>query len=142
MNHFFSAEKFIKIDYKTKKPLKYALSYTEIIKRMSRHRMGDVINPTNIKNFARKVFSSSAQHDAQEFLRYLLSEFQEELNVLKLKPNKALVFSNSDAALQYYFKFNVSIVDRLFAGQLESQVTCKSCQCISSTFDPILDISL
>ncbi len=49
---------------------------------------------------------------------------------------------DSENAYYVYMKTNRSIVDRLFAGQIQSLVKCSKCENPSNTFLPFLDISL
>lgn len=96
--------------------------------------------PKQLRKLATMRFSAEEQHDSHEFIRYLLSGMQDEMNLPK--PRKAMEFKDSNTAWDYYRKYNNSIIDELFAGQYISRVSCKTCGYISVAFDPFLDISL
>jgi len=48
----------------------------------------------------------------------------------------------SRKAWAQYLKLNDSVITDLFAGQLQSTITCLTCQSKSSTYDPFLDLSV
>lgn len=87
------------------------------------------------------MFDPHEQHDAQEYLRYVLGEIQDELS-FELPEKRPSEFPDSESAWKFYFEYHTSIIDRLFCGQLISSVKCKSCSHISNTYDPFLDLSL
>lgn len=69
-------------------------------------------------------FSHYAQHDAQEFLHYLLHQFKKEF---------------TDKQLQY--RLVVPLSD-IFVGSLHSELKCNKCGKLSVREDPFVDISL
>jgi ubiquitin C-terminal hydrolase len=94
-------------------------------------------------------FSGSRQHDAQELLVMLLDAMHEELNSRKGAGYAALKDAPelSDAVLSKrwwdnYARANESCLKDLFVGQIHSRVTCTSCRCTSSTFDPFWSLSV
>ncbi|NXH21920.1 UBP31 hydrolase, partial [Bucco capensis] len=91
-------------------------------------------------------YRGSAQHDAQEFLLWLLDRVHEDLhNVLNsssmpppLKPPL-----EDDVLLEGpAFPISSTFVQELFQAQYRSSLTCPHCQKQSNTFDPFLCISL
>jgi len=98
------------------------------------------LTPKAIRRIASVYFDPDEQHDSHEFLRYILSGMQDEVNLPK--PKKVMEFKDGDSAWEHYKKYNVSIIDEMFAGQLSSKVTCKMCGHVSVAFDPFLDLSL
>ncbi|KAL8174933.1 UNVERIFIED_CONTAM: Ubiquitin carboxyl-terminal hydrolase 31 [Gekko kuhli] len=90
-------------------------------------------------------YRGSSQHDAQEFLLWLLDRVHEDLNNLMknngsppLKPPlEEPVLIEGPA-----FPINSSFVQELFQAQYRSSLTCPHCQKQSNTFDPFLCISL
>jgi ubiquitin C-terminal hydrolase len=98
------------------------------------------LTPKLLRKLATNRFSAEEQHDSHEFIRYLLSGMQDEMNIPK--PKRPVEFKDANTAWEYYRKYNNSIIDELFAGQYISRVSCKSCGFISVAFDPFLDISL
>ncbi|KRX08355.1 hypothetical protein PPERSA_03349 [Pseudocohnilembus persalinus] len=142
LNYYFQNQQFTKIQYKTKKQFKFSIAYSELLHSITNNPgKYPIVNAYSIKKLCKKQFDPGEQHDTQEFLRYFLSELEDELNLLMplKKPND---FPDSETAHKFFIKFNNSIVDAIFAGQLTSQITCKQCQNLSYTFDPFLDISL
>ncbi|XP_025027428.1 ubiquitin carboxyl-terminal hydrolase 31 [Python bivittatus] len=91
-------------------------------------------------------FRGSSQHDAQEFLLWLLDRVHEDLhNLVKnndgrppLKPPL-----EEDVLIEgTIFPVNSTFVQELFQAQYRSSLTCPHCQKQSNTFDPFLCISL
>ncbi|XP_015285216.1 PREDICTED: ubiquitin carboxyl-terminal hydrolase 31, partial [Gekko japonicus] len=90
-------------------------------------------------------YRGSSQHDAQEFLLWLLDRVHEDLNNLMknngsppLKPP----FEEPVLIEGPAFPINSSFVQELFQAQYRSSLTCPHCQKQSNTFDPFLCISL
>uniref|UniRef100_A0A8C1ZL44 ubiquitinyl hydrolase 1 n=1 Tax=Cyprinus carpio TaxID=7962 RepID=A0A8C1ZL44_CYPCA len=86
-------------------------------------------------------YRGNAQHDAQEFLLWLLDRVHEDLNHLgqPLPP-----IEEDDGALEGPSPplSAGSFVQELFQAQYRSSLTCPHCQKQSNTFDPFLCISL
>ncbi|XP_009871326.1 PREDICTED: ubiquitin carboxyl-terminal hydrolase 31 [Apaloderma vittatum] len=90
-------------------------------------------------------YRGNAQHDAQEFLLWLLDRVHEDLNnvvnysgVPPLKPPL-----EDDVLLEGpAFPISSTFVQELFQAQYRSSLTCPHCQKQSNTFDPFLCISL
>ncbi|KAK2543735.1 ubiquitin carboxyl-terminal hydrolase 31 [Columba livia] len=90
-------------------------------------------------------YRGNAQHDAQEFLLWLLDRVHEDLNnvvnysgVSPLKPPL-----EDDVLLEGpAFPISCTFVQELFQAQYRSSLTCPHCQKQSNTFDPFLCISL
>ena len=82
LNNYFLNENFKKIKNHTKSKTKeFCLSFTEIMFKMLNVEDGvNFIDPINFKKLIKKDFTENKQHDCQEFLRFLLSNLQEELN--------------------------------------------------------------
>ncbi|XP_043091086.1 ubiquitin carboxyl-terminal hydrolase 31 isoform X1 [Puntigrus tetrazona] len=92
-------------------------------------------------------YRGNAQHDAQEFLLWLLDRVHEDLNHL-VNPNiRATIkppVEEDDGALEGPSPplSAGSFVQELFQAQYRSSLTCPHCQKQSNTFDPFLCISL
>ncbi|KAF1637955.1 Ubiquitin carboxyl-terminal hydrolase 31, partial [Eudyptes filholi] len=90
-------------------------------------------------------YRGNAQHDAQEFLLWLLDRVHEDLNnavnysgMPPLKPPL-----EDDVLLEGpAFPISSTFVQELFQAQYRSSLTCPHCQKQSNTFDPFLCISL
>lgn len=103
-------------------------------------RQNTCLVPRAVRKLSLKCFDPDEQHDAHEFLLYLLSGMQDEVNLPC--PKKEVEFKNPDSSWIYYRKYNISLIDDLLAGQLISTVTCKNCKYVSTTYDHYLDLSL
>ncbi|XP_062444470.1 ubiquitin carboxyl-terminal hydrolase 31 [Rhea pennata] len=90
-------------------------------------------------------YRGNAQHDAQEFLLWLLDRVHEDLNnVVKYSGMPPLKPPLEDDVLLEGPAFPISstFVQELFQAQYRSSLTCPHCQKQSNTFDPFLCISL
>jgi len=94
-------------------------------------------------------YKGGSQHDAQEFLLWLLDRVHEELNTAtkkKYKRLKDLPGRPDDVvaaeSLANYMRCNNSFVMDIFQAQFRSSLTCPSCERQSNTFDPFLCVSL
>jgi len=94
-------------------------------------------------------YKGGNQHDAQEFLLWLLDRVHEELNTAtkkKYKRLKNLPGRPDDVlaaeSLANYMRCNNSFVVDIFQAQFRSSLTCPSCERQSNTFDPFLCVSL
>eukprot|EP00095_Tigriopus_kingsejongensis_P008552 snap_masked-scaffold989_size72935-processed-gene-0.7 protein:Tk08552 transcript:snap_masked-scaffold989_size72935-processed-gene-0.7-mRNA-1 annotation:"ubiquitin carboxyl-terminal hydrolase 31-like" len=96
-------------------------------------------------------YKGGSQHDAQEFLLWLLDQVHEDLNTATKKKYKS--FKNvvsgerSDEvlaaeAMANYMRYNNSFVMDVFQAQFRSSLTCPTCEKQSNTFDPFLCVSL
>uniref|UniRef100_T1J592 ubiquitinyl hydrolase 1 n=1 Tax=Strigamia maritima TaxID=126957 RepID=T1J592_STRMM len=110
-------------------------------------------SPSKLKNLISlkaNQFTGFLQHDAQEFMAFLLDGLHEDLNRIKTKPymqtcpdadnRPDAVIANE--AWQLYKKRNDSIVVDLFQGQYKSKLVCPVCAKVSITFDPFLYLSV
>ncbi|XP_059472470.1 ubiquitin carboxyl-terminal hydrolase 43 [Neocloeon triangulifer] len=94
-------------------------------------------------------YRGANQHDAQEFLLWLLDKVHEDLNTATKKKYKAIKnsFGRPDAivaeeTLANHKRCNNSFVHSLFQAQFRSSLTCPKCQRQSNTFDPFLCVSI
>lgn len=147
LNDYFIQEKYSQINYKTKKSFKYTYAYQSLFAEIAKNSRNDsCINASNFKKMFKKNFSPYEMHDSQEFLRFLLSEMQDEMNPpipsKIVKKFQLADFSSVEEAWEFYQKYHPSIIDELFAGQLVSQVVCPLCEKVSNAYDPFLDLSL
>ncbi|XP_042160098.1 ubiquitin carboxyl-terminal hydrolase 19-like isoform X4 [Oncorhynchus tshawytscha] len=95
-------------------------------------------------------FTGYAQHDAQEFMAFLLDGLHEDLNRIQNKPYTETVDSDgrldevgeikvvADEAWQRHKMRNDSFIVDLFQGQYKSKLVCPVCSKVSITFDPFL----
>ncbi|OCT64272.1 ubiquitin carboxyl-terminal hydrolase 31 [Xenopus laevis] len=86
-------------------------------------------------------YRGTSQHDAQEFLLWLLDRVHEDLNVVvQHKPRPPLEEDLTGEGPT--FPTSGTFVQELFQAQYRSSLTCPHCQKQSNTFDPFLCISL
>uniref|UniRef100_A0A8C6LYI5 ubiquitinyl hydrolase 1 n=1 Tax=Nothobranchius furzeri TaxID=105023 RepID=A0A8C6LYI5_NOTFU len=90
-------------------------------------------------------FTGYAQHDAQEFMAFLLDGLHEDLNRIQTKPYTETVDSDgrldevvAEEAWQRHKMRNDSFIVDLFQGQFKSKLVCPMCSKVSITFDPFL----
>lgn len=94
-------------------------------------------------------YCGNNQHDAQEFLIWLLDKVHEDLNTAtkkNYKVNKSS-FDRPDEevakeTLANHIRCNNSFVHAVFQAQFRSSLTCLNCQRQSNTFDPFLCVSV
>lgn len=95
-------------------------------------------------------YKGTLQHDAQEFLLWLLDAVHEDVNRSyenQNKANKTPVLLHSDksadhSAIQKYLVNNQSFILDIFQALLRSSLTCPKCEKQSITFDPYVSLSL
>nr|XP_006819196.1 PREDICTED: ubiquitin carboxyl-terminal hydrolase 31-like [Saccoglossus kowalevskii] len=94
-------------------------------------------------------FKGSNQHDAQEFLMWLLDKIHEDLNCAtkkKFKYRKSISSKSIEVlaaeAQANYMRYNNSFVYDLCQAQYRSTLTCPNCRRQRNTFEPYLCLSL
>ena len=114
---------------------------------------GPSFSPTALKRavamFAPR-FAGCLQHDAQEFLAYLLDGLHEDLNRIRKAPYVEMpdVTDGQNMAIagaeawDAHKRRNDSLVMDTFYGQFQSTCVCPSCQRVSVSFDAFNHVSL
>eukprot|EP00826_Nyctotherus_ovalis_P053964 TRINITY_DN7045_c0_g1_i23.p1 TRINITY_DN7045_c0_g1~~TRINITY_DN7045_c0_g1_i23.p1 ORF type:complete len:603 (+),score=131.00 TRINITY_DN7045_c0_g1_i23:1334-3142(+) len=113
------------------------------------------VKPTTFKEvvcYINKYFQGREQHDAQEFLLFLINGLSDSMNLCTNRPSIDLCWpgwTNKKELLDVAMEFwslhmagNWSLFNWLFAGLLVSELQCKNCCRWSWTFEPFVDLSL
>ncbi|XP_044732949.1 ubiquitin carboxyl-terminal hydrolase 31 isoform X1 [Chrysoperla carnea] len=93
-------------------------------------------------------YRGTQQHDAQEFLLWILDKVHEDLNTASKKKYKAIKTLNrpdeviAAETLANHVRCNSSFVQAVFQAQFRSSLTCPRCHRQSNTFDPFHCISV
>jgi len=122
-------------------------------KLLVKAREGDTVNsPRYLKSQLSatvRQFRGRRQHDAQEFMRFLIDRMHDELNRVRRKPkyrelicDELPLEEQSQTWADHYEEIDNSVMTDLFGGQLVSLVTCLSCGHKSATFDNFMDLSI
>ncbi|XP_034049784.1 ubiquitin carboxyl-terminal hydrolase 31-like [Thalassophryne amazonica] len=99
----------------------------------------------NVVSKSSHQFRGNSQHDAQEFLLWLLDRVHEDLNNIihpDSRPPRKPPVEDENATEGSPLPAPGSFVQELFQAQYRSSLTCPHCQKQSNTFDPFLCISL
>lgn len=94
-------------------------------------------------------FVGNEQHDAQEFLTFILGGLQEDLNRIMEKPYIEAPDSDgrpdeelADIWWADHFKRELSVIDALFLGQYKSSLICKTCKYESCRYETFTTLTL
>ncbi|CAG5031542.1 unnamed protein product [Parnassius apollo] len=94
-------------------------------------------------------YRGSSQHDAQEFLFWLLDKVHEDLNTATKKKYKTIKNTGGKSdevvaaeTLANHARRNSSFVQTVFQAQYRSALTCAKCERTSCTFDPFHCVSV
>ena len=153
--HFLSNQ--FRKDLNTSNPLgtggKLATAYDAVMKEVWMKAKATAMSPTTLKRaialFAPR-FAGCLQHDAQEFLAYLLDGLHEDLNRIRKAPyvempdvtdghNMAIAGAE---AWDAHKRRNDSLVMDTFYGQFQSTCVCPKCDRVSVSFDAFNHVSL
>ncbi|XP_047465906.1 ubiquitin carboxyl-terminal hydrolase 31-like isoform X2 [Mugil cephalus] len=99
----------------------------------------------NVVSKSALQFRGNSQHDAQEFLLWLLDRVHEDLNQIinpDSRPPRKPPVEEETVPEGSPLPAPGSFVQELFQAQYRSSLTCPHCQKQSNTFDPFLCISL
>ena len=88
-------------------------------------------------------FPDYRQHDAHEFMRFLLNELHEEINRASVEGRKSPADNETlGEACARHLTWEDSRISELFGGMLRSEVCCSVCSDKSIVYIPFLDIAL
>ena len=89
------------------------------------------------------MFSGYRQHDAHEFLRFLLDELHDEINRVSVDGRKSPADNETlREACARHLTWEDSRISELFGGMLRSEVRCSVCSDKSIVYIPFMDIAL
>ncbi|ETN63750.1 ubiquitin specific protease 2 [Anopheles darlingi] len=134
----------------TNKDHRILAEYTKLIKDIWSGTQRSV-NPSELKyafSSKHRMYSGSAQQDAQEFLRFFLDSLHGALNVAVKRDPLGDIDDDmnnrvkADLLWNWYSKAENSMIKDLFVGQLRSTLKCTYCGTESTMFDPFWDLSL
>ena len=108
--------------------------------------MGNYVDPCELKKQVGIVaprFIGYNQHDAHEFMRFLLNELHEEINRASVEGRKSPADNETlEEACARYLTWEDSRISELFGGMLWSEVCCSVCSNLSTVYIPFMDIAL
>ena len=88
-------------------------------------------------------FPDDRQHDAHEFMRFLLDELLKEINRASVEGRKSPADNETlGEACARHLTWEDSRISELFGGMLRSEVCCSVCSDKSIVYIPFMDISL
>ena len=97
---------------------------------------------TQVKLITTK-FPSYNQHDAHEYMRFLLNELHEEINRASVEGRKSPADNETlEEACARYLTWEDSRISELFGGMLRSDVCCSVCYNQSTVYIPFMNIAL
>lgn len=132
---------------------KLATAYAELLKELCMRNIASNFSPTALKRaiamFAPR-FAGCLQHDAMEFLAYLLDGLHEDLNRIREAPYVELpeVTGGCNMAVagaqawEAHLQRNDSFVLETLYGQFQSTCICPQCHRVSVSFDAFNHVSL
>ena len=104
------------------------------------------VDSNDLKKHVRAItdrFPKYDQHDAHEFMRFLLNELHEEINRASVEGRKSPADNETlMEACARYLTWEDSRISELFGGMLRSEVCCSVCSNLSTVYTPFMDIAL
>jgi len=154
MTDYFISQKYLS-EINEKNPLgmkgKIAKKYAYLVKRLWLENKRDLA-PYSLKIAVSKfqtMFHGQHQHDAQEFLFFLLDAIHEDLNRVLEKPYTESIEAGNRTDLEVgkesweaFLKRNQSIIVDLMYGQYKSSIECSVCKNVSKNFESFSICSL
>ena len=124
--------------------LSYA--FTHVIEELWNTATVLPVDPYDLKKQVESMtstFPGYNQHDAHEFMRFLLNELHEEINRASEEGRKSPADNETlEEACARYLTWEDSRISQLFSGMLRSDVCCSVCSNQSTVYIPFMDLSL
>ena len=135
---------YYKLYLNNKGDLSYA--FKRVMLELWNTTSSDSVSPYYLKRqvrIAAPIFSDFNQHDAHEFMRFLLNELHEEINRASEEGRKSPADNETlEEACDRYLTWEDSRISQLFSGMLRSDVCCSICNNQSTAYIPFMDLSL
>ena len=150
LTKYFLTETYLK-ELNPKTDHEVSKSYHELLKVLwlsEETDIGESISPANFRGVFigyAKQFSNYGQHDAQEFLIYLLDKIHDDLNRIIEKPYISINNEDEDNPNECWNRYKMrdnSVIVDLFQGQLKNKIICDVCGHVSNNYDPFMMMSL
>lgn len=149
LQSLYSIKEFRDYIMKSKSPKALHTSIRKLFSSMNRQTGQVSKSPEEFWNTFtdyKPIFKGRQQHDAQEFLRYIIDGIHEEVNkAIHRRKSKNIVkkvYSAKEAQKQFILYVDDSELVQLFVGQLRSTIQCKHCLNQSHSWDHFWDLSL
>ena len=124
----------------------FSFAFKRVMVELWNTTSGPPVSPSYLKRQVRKaapIFSDKRQHDAHEFMRFLLNELHEEINRASEEGRKSPADNETlEEACDRYLTWEDSRISQLFSGMLRSDVSCSVCNNQSTAYVPFMDLSL
>lgn len=127
-------------------------AFGNLISKLWSSSSSSAVDVSSFKDIFQRLapqFAGYEQHDAQEFLRFLIDKLHADVNRVRTKPKNLPEISDnlSDNTLasehwKRYLMSENSFILELFVGQLKSTLQCLVCGNKSVTFEIFWDLSL
>ncbi|EPY52935.1 ubiquitin carboxy terminal hydrolase Ubp4 [Schizosaccharomyces cryophilus OY26] len=137
---------------------KMTFAFHSLVKEVFQRKGKRIISPKRFLDIVQSLnrdFSVDGQCDAQEFLNFVLDKIHEDLNSnasrIPIPPLSDVQLSAREKLPLSYFshvewnlhvRHNLSIVEKIFSGQLCSRIQCTVCQRTSTTFAPFTSLAI
>jgi ubiquitin C-terminal hydrolase len=148
LRRYFIRKLFLSINFPTFEPQQtLSNNIAKLFKEMvTLEEEYDHLKPTFFYKLVERRFSRALQHDAHEFMMYLLGALQDELNPCpkrsEIGKRFTMTSSQSSEFWNNYQQAHPSIIDTHFVGQLSRTVQCKQCKNSSTSYEPFKDLTL